>query len=69
MRNIIALLVTSTVLIVVLQLAFNAKELLVVVAENTEWVVTGAFIFGALLAKWSDIIQFFFRRKEPVPEV
>ncbi len=63
-RNIIALLVTFTVMIVVLQMAFNAEKFLVIVADNTEWVITGAFIFGALIAKWSDIIQFFFRKKE-----
>lgn len=66
-RNIIALSITFTVMIVILQMTFNAKEMLVIVTDNAEWVVTGAFIFGALLAKWSDIITFFFR-KNPTAE-
>lgn len=63
-RNIIALSVTFTVLIVVLQMTFNAKVMLVIVQDNAEWVVTGAFIFGGLLAKWTDIVQFFFRKPQ-----
>jgi len=69
-RNIIALAVTFTVLIVVLQMTFNASAMIVLVKENAEWVVGGAFIFGGLLAKWTDIIQFFFRKpqsKESTP--
>lgn len=59
-----ALSVTFTVLVVVLQMTFNAKEMLVIINDNTEWVITGAFIFGALLAKWGDIVQFFFRKPQ-----
>ena len=63
-RNILALSVTATVLIVVLQMTFNAKAMLVLIQDNTEWVITGAFIFGALMAKWGDIMQFFFRKPQ-----
>jgi hypothetical protein len=63
-RNIIALSVTATVLIAVLQMTFNAQALVVIVKENTEWVITGAFIFGVLTAKWADIVQFFFRKPQ-----
>lgn len=63
-RNIIALSTTFTVLTVVLQMTFNAESMLVIVKENTEWVITGAFIFGGLLAKWTDIVQFFFRKPQ-----
>jgi len=63
-RNIIALSVTATVLVSVMQMVFNAEKLLVIVADNTEWVITGAFLFGVLTAKWSDIIQFFFRKSQ-----
>lgn len=61
----IALATTAVFLTVVLQMTFNAAALLVLVAENTEWVVGGAIIFGALIAKWSDMVQFFFRRAKP----
>lgn len=63
-RNLIALSVTGTVLTVVLQMTFNAPAMLVIIQENTEWVVGGAFIFGALMSKWTDIIQFFFRKPQ-----
>jgi len=63
-RNIIALSMTATVLTVILQMTFNAKELIVTIAENQEWVVTGAIIFGFLIAKYSDIIQFYFRKSQ-----
>jgi len=64
-RNILALSTTAVFLTVVLQMTFNAAALLVLVAENTEWIIGGAIIFGALIAKWSDMIQFFFRRANP----
>lgn len=63
-RNIIALSVTATVLIAVLQMTFNAQAMLVLIKDNTEWVIGGAFIFGVLTAKWSDIIQFYFRKPQ-----
>lgn len=63
-RNIIALSVTGVFLIVIGQMIFNPGKLLVVVADNTEWIVTGAIIFGVLLGKWSDIIQFYFRKPQ-----
>lgn len=63
-RNLIALGVTATVLIVVLQMTFNAEKMIVIVKDNAEWVIGGAFIFGALMAKWTDIIQFFFRKPQ-----
>ncbi len=63
-RNIIALSLTGTVLTVILQMTFNAEDMLVIVKENTEWVVTGAFIFGALIAKFTDVIQFYFRKPQ-----
>lgn len=70
-RNLIAIMTTTTVMIVVLQMTFNAKDMLVIVQENAEWVITGAFIFGAVLAKWGDQIQFYFRKPsntEPKPD-
>ncbi len=63
-RNIIALSITGTVLTVILQMTFNAEAMLVIVKDNTEWVVTGAFIFGALIAKFTDVIQFYFRKPQ-----
>ena len=63
-RNLIAVGVTSTVLTVILQMTFNAENMLVIVKDNAEWVVTGAFIFGALIAKFTDIIQFYFRKPQ-----
>jgi len=63
-RNILALSVTATVLIVVLQMTFNASAMLVLIQDKSEWVITGAFIFGAVIAKWGDIIQFFFRKPQ-----
>ena len=64
-RNFIAISVTLTMITVVIQMTFNAQAMIVLLQDNMEWVVTGAIIFGAFLAKWSDIIQFFFRRAEP----
>ena len=69
-RNIIALSITFTFIIVVMQMTFNAKELLVVVEDNKEWVFAGGIIIGALITKFTDIVQFFFRKsssKEPTP--
>ncbi len=63
-RNIIALSITATVLTVILQMTFNAEAMLVIVKDNAEWVVTGAFIFGALIAKFTDVIQFYFRKPQ-----
>jgi len=63
-RNIIALGITATVLTVILQMTFNAEDMLVIVKDNTQWVVTGAFIFGALIAKFTDVIQFYFRKPQ-----
>ena len=63
-RNIIALSITGTVLTVILQMTFNAEAMLVLVQDNVEWVVTGAFIFGALIAKFTDVIQFYFRKAQ-----
>ncbi len=63
-RNILALSVTATVLIVILQMTFNASAMIVLIQDKAEWVITGAFIFGALMAKWGDIMQFFFRKPQ-----
>jgi len=63
-RNIIALSVTAGVLTVILQMTFNAAEFVVIIQENAEWIITGAFIFGVLTAKWTDIIQFYFRKAQ-----
>ncbi len=63
-RNIIALGITGTVLTVILQMTFNAEAMLVLVADNTEWVVTGAFIFGALITVFTNIVQFYFRKPQ-----
>ncbi len=63
-RNIIALSVTGTFLLVILQMTYDAEDMLVIVQDNTEWVIGGAVIFGALIAKFSDIIQFFFRKPQ-----
>jgi len=63
-RNLIALSVTGMFLIVIGQMAFNPQQLIVVLTEHSEWVVTGAVIFGALIAKWTDIIQFYFRKPQ-----
>ena len=59
-----SLAVTATVIAIVSQMTFNAQALLVIVKENAEWVITGAFIFGIFTAKWSDIMQFYFRKPE-----
>ena len=64
-RNIIALAFVGTFLTVVLQMTFNADQLVVTLKDNTEFVIGGAIIFGALITKLSDIIQFFFRRSKP----
>jgi len=63
-NNIIALFITGLFGAVILQMTFNAKSLLIIMEENTEWVVTGAFVFGVLAAKFSDIIQFYFRKEQ-----
>jgi len=63
-RNIIALSVTGTFLVVIGQMTFNPQDLIVILKENSEWVVTGAIIFGALIAKWTDIVQFYFRKPQ-----
>lgn len=63
-RNIIALSVTATILIVILQMTFDAEAFVVIIKENAEWVITGAFIFGVLTAKWTDIVQFYFRKPQ-----
>ncbi len=67
-RNLIALGVTTTVLIVVLQMTFNASSMIVILKDNAELVIGGAFIFGALMAKWTDIIQFYFRKPQSKEE-
>lgn len=61
-RNFIAVAITLTVLVVILQMTFNGKALLIIVQDNAEWIITGAFIFGALMAKWTDVVQFYFRK-------
>jgi len=64
-RNFIAISMTITLIVVIMQMTFNAQVMIVTLKENTEWVVTGAIVFGVFLAKFSDIIQFFFRRSVP----
>ena len=63
-RNFIAIALTLTVVTVILQMTFNGTALLVIVEEKAEWIITGAFIFGALMAKWTDVIQFYFRKPQ-----
>jgi len=63
-RNIIALSVTGTFLVVIGQMSFNPQELIVILQDNSEFVVSGAIIFGALIAKWTDIVQFYFRKPQ-----
>ena len=63
-RNIIALSVTGTFLIVIGQMIFNPQDLIVLLEDKSEWVVSGAIVFGALIAKWTDIIQFYFRKPQ-----
>jgi len=70
-RNIIALAIVGTFIAVVLQMTFNAKELLVLVEDNKEWIFGGGIVIGALIVKLTDIIQFYFRKpssSEPKPE-
>lgn len=64
-RNIIALTMTFAFVTVIMQMTFNAKDLIVVLEDNKEWVFAGGIIIGALIAKLSDILQFYFRRAEP----
>ena len=63
-RNIIALSIVGTFITVVLQMTFNAKDLLVLVEDNKEWVFAGGIIIGALIVKLTDIIQFYFRKPQ-----
>lgn len=63
-RNIIALSITGAFITVVMQMTFNAKELIVILQENAEWVFGGGMIIGALIAKFTDIIQFYFRKPQ-----
>lgn len=63
-RNIIALSMTFAFITVVIQMTFNAKDLIVTLDENKEWVFAGGIIIGALIAKLSDIIQFYFRKPQ-----
>lgn len=61
-RNIIALSITFTFIALVLQMTFNATALIVVLQENSEFVIAGGIVIGALIVKLSDIIQFYFRK-------
>ena len=60
----IALSVTGTFLAVIGQMIFNPQSLIVLLEDKSEWVVSGAIVFGALIAKWTDIIQFYFRKPQ-----
>lgn len=64
-RNIIALAITFTFVVVVFQMTFNAEALIVILQENSEWVFGGGIIIGALIVKLTDIIQFYFRKSKP----
>ncbi len=66
-RNIIALTITFAFITVVMQITFNAEDLIVALDSNKEWVFAGGIIIGALIAKFSDIIQFYFRKPQKPP--
>ena len=61
-RNILALAITATVLATVVTFITNPERLLVTLEDKKELVIGGALVFGIFLAKWSDIIQFYFRK-------
>ena len=63
-RNTIALSVTAIILGTAYRLISDPERMVVTLQENKELVVGGAIIFGAILAKWADIIQFYFRKPQ-----
>jgi len=63
-RNIIALSVTGTVLSSIGVFLYDPERLIVTIKENQEFVIGGSVIFGVLLSKWADIVQFFFRKPQ-----
>jgi len=67
-KNIIALSTTGLVLATVYQFITNPDKLLVTITDNSELVIGGSVVFGIVLAKWSDIIQHFFRKGQPKVE-
>lgn len=63
-RNTIALSITGVVIGTAYRLITEPERLVVTVQENKELVIGGSIIFGAILAKWADIIQFYFRKPQ-----
>ena len=64
-RNTIALSTTGMMLFVIYTMVTTPNILIVTLAEHQEFIIGGAVVFGVFLAKWSDMIHFFFRRSGP----
>lgn len=63
-RNILALATTGTVIGTTAKFLLDPQGLIVTLQDNQEFVIAGSIVFGALLAKWADVMQFFFRKPQ-----
>ncbi len=63
-RNILALTTTSLIVATIGKFLTDPADLIVTIQDNQEYVIGGSVVFGMVLAKWSDVMQFFFRKPQ-----
>jgi len=63
-RNTLALATCGVFLHLTYTSVTNPTELINIAENNTGWAVSGAILVGTLVAKVSDIYQFFFRKPQ-----
>ena len=63
-RNTLALSTCGVFLYLTYTAVTNPSELIKIAEQNTGWAVSGAILVGTLVAKVSDIYQFFFRKPQ-----